>query len=107
MELQALFWYQEGRFKEAKSEASRAVDIYERTEATSNLENCRALLRDIRRLGRLPTRLFNARFREPPTPHLDRYPIPDRRTHYRYYPYLPLFPQEHSFSLLVDRHRLL
>ena len=47
MELQALFWYQEVRFKEAKSEASRAVDIYERTEATSNLKNCRALLRDI------------------------------------------------------------
>ena len=47
MELQALFWYQEGRFKEAKSEASRAVDIYERTEAASNLEDCRALLRDI------------------------------------------------------------
>ena len=47
MKLQARFWYEEGRFKEAKSEALGAADIYERGGATRDLELCRTLLRDI------------------------------------------------------------
>ena len=47
MRLQAGFWYQQHRFEEAKSEALRASDVYERLGATKSLEKCRALLRDI------------------------------------------------------------
>ena len=47
MNLQARFWYQEGRLKEAKSEALRATDIYEGAGATRDLEFCRTLLRYI------------------------------------------------------------
>ena len=47
MSLQAQFWYQEYRFEEAKSEALRAVDVYEKLGAMKDLEACRELLRDI------------------------------------------------------------
>ena len=47
MDLQARLLHHEGRFKEAKSEALRATDIYERAGATRDLEPCRTLLRDI------------------------------------------------------------
>ena len=45
--LQAQFWYKESRFKEARSEVLRAADIYEGIGATKDVEECRALLRDI------------------------------------------------------------
>ena len=47
MQLQAQFWYQEGRFKEAKSEALRAVDTYEKVGYTEGLEVCRDGLQQI------------------------------------------------------------
>ena len=47
MELQASLWYQRHRFEEAKSEALRAVDVYERLGASTRLERCRNLLRRI------------------------------------------------------------
>ena len=47
MELQAKFWSQERKFEEAKSEALRAADIYERLGATGVLERCKTLLRNI------------------------------------------------------------
>ena len=47
MDLQAEFWYEEGRFKEAKFEALGAAEIYERGGATRELELCRTLLLDI------------------------------------------------------------
>jgi len=49
MELQAGFWYQQRRFEEAKSEARRATDIYEKLGAAKNVEDCRELLRRIDR----------------------------------------------------------
>ena len=48
MELQARFWYKEGRFEDAKSEALRAVDIFEKIGATKDVEDCRATLRSIK-----------------------------------------------------------
>ena len=47
MELQARFWYGQGKFEEAKSEALGAADVFERLGAAKDLEDCRALLRDI------------------------------------------------------------
>ena len=47
MELQARFWYGECMFEEAKSEVLRAVDIYEGIGATRDVEDCKAILRDI------------------------------------------------------------
>jgi len=41
---QAWVWYRQHRFKEAKSEALRAIDVYERLGATRDLESCRGLL---------------------------------------------------------------
>jgi len=46
-QLQAKFWYGQGKFEEAKSEALRAADVFERFGAAKDLEECRALLRDI------------------------------------------------------------
>jgi len=43
----ARFWYGQGRFGEAKSGALGAADIFERFGAAKDLEECRALLRDI------------------------------------------------------------
>ena len=47
MQLQAWFWYKECRFEEAKSEALRAADVYEKIGATKGVEGCRAILRNI------------------------------------------------------------
>jgi len=47
MQLRASFWYQQRRFEEAKSEALRAANVYERFGATRELGNCRSLLCDI------------------------------------------------------------
>ena len=47
LELQAKFWYKEGRLEEAKSEVLRAADVYEKIGAAKDLEDCRTLLRDI------------------------------------------------------------
>ncbi|KAF9645616.1 hypothetical protein BDM02DRAFT_3189570 [Thelephora ganbajun] len=47
MGLEARVLYKERRLKDAKSEALRATDVYERLGAAKDLENCRALLRDI------------------------------------------------------------
>ena len=47
MELQAGFWYQRGMLEEAKSEALRAIDVYEKIGAAEDVKDCRALLRKI------------------------------------------------------------
>jgi len=47
MELQSRFWYGQGKFEEAKSEALGAADVFERFGAPKDLEECRTLLRDI------------------------------------------------------------
>jgi tetratricopeptide (TPR) repeat protein len=47
MELQARFWYEQGRLEEARSEVSRAAGVYEKLGAAKELEGCRMLLRDI------------------------------------------------------------
>ena len=46
-ELQAEFWYKQHRHKEAKSEALRAIDIYEKIGAVKALEGSRSLLQCI------------------------------------------------------------
>jgi len=45
--LQAGFWYQQRKFREARSEALCAINIYEKVGATKDLEMCRDLLHDI------------------------------------------------------------
>ena len=47
MELQAGFWYNEGKLEEAKSEALRAADVYEGIGNTKDVEDCKTLLRTI------------------------------------------------------------
>ena len=47
MELQAEVWYEQHRLEEARSEALRAVDFYEKLGAANDVEGCRVLLRDI------------------------------------------------------------
>jgi len=49
MEVQAWVWYRQRRLEEARSEALRAVDVYEKLGAASNVENCRGFLRDIQK----------------------------------------------------------
>jgi len=45
--LQATFLYRQRRFEEARSEALRAADVYEKIRAAKDVENCRELLRNI------------------------------------------------------------
>ena len=47
MALQAELWYRQGLTKEARSEALRAADMYEKLGAARSLERCRAFLRKI------------------------------------------------------------
>ena len=47
MELQAIFWYKQHRFEEAKSEVLRAAVVYEKVGAATGTECCRRLLQDI------------------------------------------------------------
>ena len=47
VELQARFWYGQQRFREARSTASHAADIYERLGATEDMDDCRDLLQEI------------------------------------------------------------
>ena len=42
-EMQASIWYLQHRFEEARSEALRAIDIYEQLGAVGDLERCRGL----------------------------------------------------------------
>ena len=44
MELQAIFWYRQDRFEDAKSEALRAADVYGSIGATKDVEDCRRVL---------------------------------------------------------------
>lgn len=46
-EKQARFWYEECKFEEAKSEASRALDLYAKLGATKYVRHCEDMLRDI------------------------------------------------------------
>ena len=46
-ELQARIWYRQHRLEEAKSEALRAVDIFEKLGAAKDVERCRKLFQDI------------------------------------------------------------
>jgi len=48
MEAQAEVWYKQHKLEEARSEVLRAADIYEKLGATGNVEDCRALLWNIR-----------------------------------------------------------
>ena len=45
--LQAWLWSEQGRVEEARSEALRAVDLYEKIGATGDLEICKGLIMDI------------------------------------------------------------
>jgi len=45
MELQAGLWYKQHRLEEARSEALRAADVYEKLGAAKDMEDCRELLR--------------------------------------------------------------
>jgi len=47
MELQAVFWYRQYRFDEAKSEVLRAVEVYGKVGAVKDAEDCRVLLQKI------------------------------------------------------------
>ena len=49
MEQQAWVWYKQRRFEEARSEALRAVDIFERLGAAKDAENCGKLLQHIKK----------------------------------------------------------
>ena len=44
MEVQAELWYKQDRVEEAKSEALRAADAYEKLGAAKDLKRCRVLL---------------------------------------------------------------
>ena len=45
IELGAVFWCKQRRFGEAKSEASRAISVYERIGAAKDAERCRGIIR--------------------------------------------------------------
>ena len=50
LDLQARFWYKRRMFEEAKSEALRAVEVYEKIGAADDLKLCRGFLREIDKL---------------------------------------------------------
>ena len=47
MEVQAELWHKQHRLKQARSEASGAIDVFEKLGAVQNLEACKKLLRAI------------------------------------------------------------
>ena len=47
MRLQTRIWYKQRKLEEARSEALRTVDIFEKLGAAKDVEECRGLLRDI------------------------------------------------------------
>ena len=47
--IQAIIWYKQHRLEEARSEALRAIDVYEKAGATEHTEICRWLLWDIKK----------------------------------------------------------
>ena len=56
METQARVWYRQGKFEDAKSEASPALESYEKLGAAREVESCRGLLQKIEQATRrLPT----------------------------------------------------
>jgi len=44
MDMQASVWYNQGKLEEARSEALRAADVYEKLGASKDVEDCRELL---------------------------------------------------------------
>ena len=49
IELQATVWYSQHRFEEARSEALRSLDVYNKIGAAEGVERCEKLLQDIER----------------------------------------------------------
>ena len=49
MKLQADIWYRQGRFEDAKSEASYALEVYERLGASKDAEDCSGFLQELER----------------------------------------------------------
>jgi len=54
-EQQARVWYKQHRFEEARSEALRAADVFEKLGATKDAENCKKLLQRIEKKLNNPT----------------------------------------------------
>ena len=52
VEQQAWFWYWQRKFKEARSAASHAADVYEGLGATKDVDDCRVLLQKIKQAMR-------------------------------------------------------
>ena len=48
MEMQARIWYRQGRFEDAKSEVSRALEIFRELGAPNYVGDCKSLLRKIK-----------------------------------------------------------
>ena len=74
-ELQAQFWYRQGRFEESKAEALHAIEAYEKVGAPQNVEECRGMIRSIEERAETPETSgeldFRGEFPEvmlPPTP---------------------------------------
>lgn len=54
MKLQADFWFRESKFEEAKSEALRALDVYQKFGVVADMGACRELLQDIENKMKVP-----------------------------------------------------
>ena len=54
MELQARMWYCESKFGEAKSEALQAIKFFEKIGSMMDVEDCRAILKDIEERMKTP-----------------------------------------------------
>ena len=54
VEVQARIWYGQDRLEEAKAEALRAADIYDKLGASKDVEDCRELLQDIEKALNTP-----------------------------------------------------
>jgi tetratricopeptide (TPR) repeat protein len=52
VELQAQFWFMQRMFKEARSAASHAADVFERLGAMEDIKRCRSLFQNIERAER-------------------------------------------------------